>query len=341
MKALFTAEVSEEARELEALLDIQYEGWVKDQEILSEADMIRLMPGKDILITSYDPITRGVMDASGQLKLIVVTRANPVNVDIDYAHSKGIKVSYAPERNSACTAEFTIAMMLSAMRRIPFAHAALKRGEHTATETVEQRIPEGLRLDVTWALGKNTPYLYYKGYQMQGRVLGIIGYGSIGRRVARLARAFGMRIVAYDPFLPPDRLEEGVELTDFDTLLRTADVVTVHCKDAPETRGIMDAAAFSKMKPDAFFINSSRGALVDEKALIDVLLHHKIAGAALDVYDSEPIAADHPFITQCDNVVLTPHLAGATYDAIDFHTKQLVTDVRHFLNGEPLEFEYK
>ncbi|MDR1204561.1 MAG: dihydrofolate reductase [Peptococcaceae bacterium] len=395
MKALITAEINREYMEpLERLLEIEYAGWGKTREILSEDEMARLISGKDILVTSYDPITRRVMEASPNLRLIVCTRANPVNVDIGAAREKGIPVSYAPGRNTTCTAEFTVALMLSVMRKIPMAYAALKSGRHlapaaAATPTapaaqaatvdsaahadpaaspnsaapaapapetaatpaaaapaaglpaVAKTAEPGLRDDVTWALGPNSPYVLYKGFQMSGHTLGVVGYGGVGREVARICRSLGMKILAADPFIAPETLEAGDEQVGMDELLARADVVTLHCKDTPETRGVINRDAFEKMKSSAYFINTSRGALVDETALIEALRARKIAGAALDVFDSEPLPENHPFVAELDNIVITPHIAGATYDAIDHHTRQLARDVEHFLRGEPLEFEYR
>ena len=202
MKALLTAEISKPHIEgLEKILDIEYAGWVKEKRILSEDEMVKLTKGKDVLITSYDPVTKKVMDASPDLKLIVCTRANPVNIDTKYAKQKGIKVSYAPGRNSDCAAEFTVALMLSIMRRIPMAYADLHNGKHVVDKKHENVTKEGLRSDVTWALDDNSPYVLYKGFQMNGRTLGIIGYGSIGQRVGRICRGFGMNILIYDPFV--------------------------------------------------------------------------------------------------------------------------------------------
>lgn len=345
MKALLTAEVSSRAKELEDYLDVIYAGWYSEQVILAEEQMISLVSENevDIIITSYDPITRKVIDSSSKLKLIVCTRANPVNVDTDYAKEKGILVSYAPGRNSDCTAEYTVAMILAITRKIPQAYAALKQGIHTKPLSVDnsERTIDGLRKDVTWALGKDTPYVLYKGFQLRNKTLGVVGYGSIGRKVADICRAFGMKIISYDPYYP-DKSEEDVFFVDTLThLAEQADVITIHAKDTPETLHMIDKSVFSSMKKTAYFVNTSRGALIDEEALIEALLNNNIAGAALDVYDSEPISIDHPFITQCDNVVITPHIAGATYDAIENHTVQLLTDVKHFLRNEPLEFHYK
>ena len=343
MKVLCTAETSPEIRVLEKHLQIHYAGWATEQRILSENEMAALMAAEEpeILLTSYDPITRKVIDSSLQLKLVVCTRANPVNVDDGYLREKGIPLSHAPERNADSTAEYTVAMMLAVMRRIPNAHHDLKMGLHTAEECQAQDIKAGLRRDVTWALGKDTPYVHYKGFQMKGKTLGIVGYGSIGRRVADLCRAFGMKILVYDPYLPKEEKEGAVFAATLLELAQEADVLTVHSKDIPETFHMINRKILSRMKSDAFFINTSRGALVDEEALVETLLSGNIAGAALDVFENEPILKNHPLLKKCNNVVLTPHLAGATHDAIHNHTHQLVTDVTHFLKGELLEFEYK
>lgn len=342
MIALCTAEVSSHIKELENELDIIYEGWVKNQTILTEDEMAELVLKyqPSILITSYDPITKKVIDSSKNLELIVCTRANPVNVDIGYLREKNILLSYSPGRNSDCTAEYTVALMLSIMRKIPIAYHDLKMGLHTAKTQTEKDIKDGLKRDVTWSLGKDTPYIIYKGYQMKGRTVGIVGYGSIGRLVANICRGFGMHIMAYDPFLSEKVTDDTMFVDSVLELAERADILTVHCKDTPETYHMINSEVFDHMKKDAFFINTSRGVLVDETALIDTLLNHKIAGAAVDVFDSEPISENHPFLTKCDNIIVTPHLAGATYDAIENHTVQLVTDIQHFLKAEALEFEY-
>lgn len=342
LRVLCTAETSSQIHSLENYLEVIYEGWSAEQRILTEEEMCLLMEEHhpDILLTSYDPVTKKVIDSSDRLKMVVCTRANPVNVDADYLREKGVQLSYSPERNSDCTAEYTVAMMLSIMRRIPLAYHDLKNGLHTVDEGGEKEVMVGLKRDVTWALGKDSPYIQYKGFQLRGRKLGIIGYGSIGRRVADICRGFGMKIMAFDPYLDKSKYPD-VEFTDtILQLARNVDVLSIHSKDTPDTFHIINRDVFNNMKQGSFFVNTSRGALVDEKALIEALRARTIAGAALDVFEREPIEENHPFLSELDNCVVTPHLAGATYDAIENHTAQLVTDVMHFLNGEELEFEY-
>ena len=290
MRVLCTAETSSLIHSLEEYVEVFYEGWSTEQRILTEEEMCLLMEvhHPDILLTSYDPVTKKVIDSSDKLKMVVCTRANPVNVDADYLREKEILLSYSPERNSDCTAEYTVAMMLSVMRRIPFAYHDLRNGLHTVNESGDKEVIVGLKRDVTWALGKDTPYIQYKGFQMRGRTLGIVGYGSIGRRVADICRGFGMKIMAFDPYLDKSKYPD-VEFTD--TILQLAsnvDVLSVHSKDTPDTYHIINSDVFNNMKKDSFFVNTSRGALVDEKALVEALRAKTIAGAALDVFEREP-----------------------------------------------------
>ncbi|MCY6483411.1 2-hydroxyacid dehydrogenase [Clostridium aestuarii] len=343
MKVLVTAEINEEMlKELEKYCEIKIAGWCKELRKLEEDEMIELLQGKDILITSYDPITKKVIDECSDLKLIACTRANPVNIDIKAANDRNIPIIYTPGRNSDCTAEFTIALMMSIGRKIPMAYKSLKDGMHVADEKVKNVVQAGLKEDVTWALGEGTPYVLFKGMQLKGHILGLVGYGSIGKRVGNIARAFGMKIYIYDPFLSEIEINDVVqEKVSFDKLLRESDFITCHCKVDESTRGLMGKEEFNKMKETAYFINTSRGAIVDEEALIEALRERKIAGAALDVFESEPIYKKHPFVKELDNIVITPHLAGATYDAIDNHTKMIVEDVKRFLNGEGMLYEYK
>ncbi len=344
MKALLTAEVSREAEKLKDLCEMIYDGWYKYGTILSEDEMAKLVAinNVDIIITSYDPVTRKVIDSAPNLKLIVCTRSNPVNVDIEHAKKKKVLVSYAPGRNSTCTAEFTVAMMLSVTRKIPMAYAALKNKEHVSKsiDSSQKTTTKGLKRDVTWSLGPDTPYVLYKGNQLCGKTLGVVGYGDIGKKVARLCMAFGMKIFAYDPFQSGISTEDVVFTSTLTELAELSDILTVHCKDTPETFHLINKNIFNSMKKTAFFINTSRGAIVDEEALIEALVNNDIAGAALDVFDKEPLNADHPFITKCENLVITPHIAGATYDAIENHTKQLITDIENFINNKPLKYQY-
>ena len=276
-------------------------------------------------------------------RMPISTRATPVNVDMAAAKERGIPVLYTPGRNSDSTAEMTIGLMLSIARKIPMAYKALKEGKYTGNPDAHKETKAGLKADVIWDMKMDAPYMVFKGTQLKGKSLGILGYGSIGKRVGRIARAFGMQLLIYDPYQGEVDIEEiGIrKVNTLAELMRESDFVTCHMKVTPETTGIVSREMISLMKPTAYFINASRGAILDEQALIDALREKRIAGAAFDVYASEPIASNHPYVTELDNVVITPHIAGATDDVLVNHTKQIVADIRRFLNGEHLLYQYR
>ncbi len=342
-KTLLTAEIDESLLpEINEICDVTIDGWGKELRILEEDELIEKLKGNEILITSYDKVTKKVIDNNPQLKLIVCTRSNPVNIDYMTAAERNIPIVYTPGRNSDCTAEFTIALMLSIANRIPMVYQDLKNGKFLARKSKESKTNEGLREDVTWSLDGNSPYVLYKGVQLKEKTLGIVGYGDIGQKVAQLARAFGMKILVCDPYISEVRINDNVQTkVEFHELLKESDFVSTHVKVVEETRKMFNEIVFKKMKKTAFFINTSRGAVVDEDALIVALREGEICGAALDVYASEPLMEDHPFITELNNVVISPHLGGATYQAITNHTMMVIEDLRNFASGKQMINVYK
>ena len=344
MKIFYTAEYNEE--ELKPLYDmgeVVLDGWAVGLPKIPEEELAEKVKDADMIITSYDDITRKVIEAAPNLKLIACTRATPVNVDMEAAKERGIPVLFTPGRNSDSTAEMTIGLMLSVARKIPMAYKALKEGTYTGSPDAHKETKEGLKADVIWDMKMDAPYMVFKGTQLKGKSLGILGYGSIGKRVGRIARAFGMQLLIFDPYQGEVDVEEiGIRKVDtVEELMRESDFITCHMKVTSETSGIISKERIAMMKPTAYFINASRGAILDEAALIDALREKRIAGAAFDVYASEPIASNHPYITELDNVVITPHIAGATDDVLVNHTKQIVSDIRRFQNGEHLLYQYK
>lgn len=344
MKIYFTAEY--DPKELEPLYemgDVTLDGWSLGMPKFSEEELMKRSADADIIITSYDDITRGVIENAKNLKLICCTRATPVNVDMEAARERGIPVMYTPGRNSDSTAEMTIGLMLSIARKIPMAHGALKAGQFTGNPDAKKETKDGLKVDMIWDMDMDSPYMVFKGTQLHGKTLGIVGYGSIGRRVGKIARAFGMELLIFDPYVGEVDVEEfGVrKALTLKQLMQESDFVTCHMKITDETKGSISKEMISYMKPTAYFINASRGAILDEEALIEALREKRIAGAAFDVYASEPLASNHPYVTELDNVVITPHIAGATDDVLTNHTKMVVGEVRRFLNNEHLLYQYK
>jgi D-3-phosphoglycerate dehydrogenase / 2-oxoglutarate reductase len=274
-----------------------------------------------------------VIESCPSLQFIGCSRSNPVNVDLEAATRAGILVVHTPGRNAIAAAEFTFGLLLSAARNICRGHHALKSGQYLGdnASTFSDADEGG---DITWELDGPTPYLELRGSELYGRTLGLVGLGNVGSRVAVLAHAFGMRVLVYSSPRDAARAAQlGLEFVPFDRLLRESDFVSIHCKVTDDTCGLFNRQAFDLMKPSAFLINTARAIVVDHEALIEALARKQIAGAALDVFWYEPIPANHPLL-QMDNVTLTPHLGGSTYDVPPRHSRMLVDDLLGWLDGK-------
>ena len=243
-----------------------------------------------IVVRSATKLTADVIERAERLKVIGRAGVGVDNVDVDAATRRGIIVANAPESTVISAAEHTVGLLVALARNIPQAHAALKQGR--------------------WERKA------YGGVELAGKTLGVLGFGRIGQQVARRALGLGMRVVAYDPYVAPERFRElgadGVETPQ--EVYAAAEFLTLHLPLTPETRGSLDAAAFAQMRDGVRIVNAARGALVDEDALFEALKSGKVAGAALDVFSSEPYSGP---LLELDNVVATPHLAASTDEAQD------------------------
>ncbi|HPS19858.1 MAG TPA: phosphoglycerate dehydrogenase [Candidatus Omnitrophota bacterium] len=258
---------------------------------LSEEDLVKKIKGYDALIVrSETTVTAKIINASDKLKLIGRAGVGVDNVDVTAASKKGIVVMNAPTGNTISTAEHAFALMMSLSRNIPVASESVRQGK--------------------WDRKK------FVGVELYGKVLGVVGLGRIGAEFSKRAQSFGMKVLAFDPFLSVERAKAiNVESVDLDTLFRNADFITIHTPLTEETKHLLDDAAFEKMKKGVRIINAARGGIVDEKALAKNLKSGKVAGAALDVYESKlKPPADSP-IMGMDNVVTTPHLGASTEEA--------------------------
>ena len=242
-----------------------------------------------LLVTSRERVTERVIDAAARLKLIAKIGVGVENIDIPAATRRGIPVTNCPGANAVAVAEAALGLMLAASRRIPQGMEKLRRG--------------GWR-DGIWIAG-----------EMSGATFGIVGFGNIGREMARLLSGFRGRVLAHDAFVSGEAIREaGAEPVDLDALTRVSDFISIHCGLTPETRRMFDARRFRMMKKSAVIVNCARGAIIDEAALLRALGEGEIAAAGLDVFEEEPPAADNPLFS-LPNVVATPHLAGATFQA--------------------------
>ena len=276
------------------------------------------------------------------MKFIGVAKGTPVTVDNETLKKSEIKLSYTPGRNRVAVAEFNIGLMLAVARKLTLSATGLKKGDHLG-EAAENIYDVPDVKNVIWGpLDENHPYTDYGiGFELYGKKLGIAGYGAIGKEVAVRAKAFGMDVLVYDPYISADRVEaDGVKAVDLDIMLSTSDIISIHLPVLPSTRGMVNKDWFSKMKSTAFVVNTARAAVIDQKDFIEALEKKQIAGAAVDVYWEEPVPANHPLL-KMRNVVCTPHMAGLTSDVDHWSGKMMGDEILSYLSGEPGKYIWK
>ncbi len=259
-----------------------------------------------VLMRGNPPFTRRVIEAGTKLRVIAKHGAGVDSVDLTAATERGIAVMTAGAANADAVAELTLALMLALARELPRLDRGVKRG--------------------LWERPN------FQGREFRGRTVGIVGYGQIGRRVAQLALAFGTRVVVHSRSPIADAQGAEVE-TELDALLRRVDVLSLHCPLTEQTRGMIGARELRSMKPGAVLVNTARGALVDEIALAQALNSGQLAGAGLDTYAAEPPAADYPLFA-LDNVLCTPHIAGATQESLARVGAVAAVNIIRHLQGE-------
>jgi D-3-phosphoglycerate dehydrogenase len=262
-----------------------------DVDVDGDSDLAETIGAYDaIVVRSATKVTAELIGRADNLKVIGRAGVGIDNVDVEAATRRGIVVANAPESTVISAAEHTIGLLVALTRNIPQAHAALKQGR--------------------WERKA------YGGVELADKTLGVLGFGRIGQQVARRAAGLGMRVVAYDPFVSPDRFRElGVERVESEReVYAAADFLTLHLPLTDETRGSINAKAFGRMRTGVRIVNAARGALVDEDDLLEALKSGKVGGAALDVFSTEPYTGP---LLELDNVVATPHLAASTEEAQD------------------------
>ncbi len=253
------------------------------------AAVVRGIDAFAILVVQFAPVGRRMLEAADALRVLCVIRGGTENVAMDVATARGVCVLNTPGRNARAVAECTLGLILAEIRNIARSHAGLQCGRWRREFPNSREIPELL-----------------------GKTVGLVGYGAVGQLVAHYLEAFGSRIVAFDPYFQGD--PAPARLVTLEALLEQSDVVSLHARLTPESQHLIGADELARMKRSAVLINTARSGLVDERALVDALRARRIMGAALDVFDHEPLSADHPLLG-LDNVTLTPHLAGSTIDA--------------------------
>ncbi len=306
-KILVSDPIAEQGIEkLKELLYVDYRPGVSKEELLK---IIKEYSG--LVVRSETKVTKDIIEEGKKLKVIGRAGVGVDNIDVEYATRKGILVINAPEGNTISAAEHTFALILSLSRKIPHAFYSLKEGK--------------------WERKK------FIGNELYNKTLGLIGLGRIGSEVARRAKVFKMKVIAYDPFISLERARElEVELVDnLDELLKISDYVSLHLPLTSETENLIGKRELDLMKPTAYLINCARGNLVDEDALYNTLKEGKIAGCALDVFSKEPIDPNNLLLT-LDNVVLTPHLGASTQEAQEKVALIVAEEIIKYFKGEPV-----
>ncbi|WP_337101749.1 phosphoglycerate dehydrogenase [Paenibacillus sp. YIM B09110] len=277
---------------------------------LSEAELVAIIGEYDaLLVRSQTRVTAKIMEAGKQLKVVGRAGVGVDNIDLEAATQNGIIVINAPDGNTITTCEHTFAMMMAVARHIPQAYLKTVGGEWDRKS--------------------------FLGVELRNKTLGVLGMGRIGSEVAKRAKAFGMDILGYDPFMTEERAEKiGVKLASVDEIVRNADFMTVHTPLTPETRHMIGKAQFEVMKPGMRIVNCARGGIIDEIALVDAVNKGVVAGAAFDVFEVEPPAEDHPFLTH-PKIIVTPHLGASTVEAQENVAIDVSEQVLHILRDEP------
>lgn len=280
---------------------------VHTEKASSPEQLIQRLQGAEVVVNirAYSKFTEPLLRACPELKLIVVLGVGTDNIDLPAASRLGINVSNTPGYSAVAVAEHTLALMLAAAREIPQHEQELRHGRWT-------------RMPMT---------------QLYGKTLGLVGFGNIGRQLASLAKGMGMKVWAWTLHPSIERAKEsGIQFVEFDRLLSESDVISIHIRASEKTRALIDRQALKKVKPSCILVNTARASIVETAALIEGLRTGKLAAAALDVYDQEPLPPTDPLLS-LPNVVLSPHNAGMTPEAIERGNEMVVENVIAFLEG--------
>jgi len=283
---------------------------VFNQHIAGQDAVIKTLQGFEIICAMRErtAFPRDVIEKLPDLRLLITTGMRNASIDVPAAKARNVVVCGTPAVGNP-TSGIAIGLMLELTRRIGYENARMKAG---------------------------VPWQTTIGLDLEGLTLGVVGLGKLGTRTARIARAFGMKVVAWSQNLSAEKCEEaGVDYAPKDGLFRQSDIITVHLILSPRTRGLIGASELGLMKSSAYIINTSRGPIIEETALLTALREKKIAGAGLDVFDVEPLPTDHP-LRKMDNVVLTPHLGYVSMQNYRAYFAGVVEDIRAYLDGKPV-----
>ena len=307
MKVLIADPISDEGIDiLRAHAEVDIKPGLAPEELIST-----IGDYEALVVRSQTKVSAKVIEAGRKLQVIARAGIGVDNIDVDEATRHGIVVVNAPTSNTISAAEHTIALMLALARHIPQANAVLKSGVWRRSD--------------------------FMGTEVRNKTLGIIGLGNVGSEVAKRARGLEMKLIAYDPYISVDHARNlQVKLVSLEQLLKEADFITLHTRLTPETKGLIGAKQLALVKPTARIINTARGGLIDEKALAKAVKEKKIAGAAIDVFSTEPVTESILFET--DNIIVTPHLGASTTEAQATAAKDVAEQIVDVFKGQPARF---
>lgn len=327
MKVLVTADIDRRIEKEFSNVEFTYMGYADPAHIpLTHQELEKVICDYDILICEFDSIDRQILDAAKKLKMIICCRAGVHSVvDVAYAVSRGIVVKNTPARNASAVAEYVLGIIFNEDRKL-FKSCQMVLGDQLQKKKFVK--PENYK-DSLWGMDNQSPYHVFRGKGIHNITCGIIGYGNVGRCVANMAVLLGINVLIYNhhPIVSP--VPAGAKIVDWDYLLANSDYISVHCNN-PDHQIIFGQQVFEQMKEGAYFINTARGDLVDEKALIDSLNNGHLRGAALDVTRQEPLPPNSPLI-HAKNIFLTPHIAGAADEVIQIGTDMAIYHLREYL----------
>ena len=302
---------------------------------MDKEQLISKLKDVQVAIIEFESITEEVINSAKSLKIIAACRNEPAaNTDITAATKCVIPVLFTPGRNAVAVAEYTLGLMISIARSIPTTHHLLRYTDELTAVSYSDKAGDRKGITSEWSLDPDAPFQRFQGDELMGKTVGLVGAGFIGQEIAKRVAALGMKVIAFDPYAKADQLTKlSITSVGLDELAGQSDFVVMAAKVTPESTGLFGAKQFAVMKKSAYFINTARAALVDYEALFQALTGQKIAGAALDVYPTEPLPGDSPF-RKLTNVVLSPHLAGASKQVVSHHSKMVVDDLLGLLDGK-------
>nr|MBC7245506.1 hypothetical protein [Chloroflexota bacterium] len=316
MKILITAQFDEEAlATLRRYGEVEYSSYGEQMQVLAGSKLVKALEGVNVLVTEVDQVRRYIFSKAPSLRVISCCRGAPVNIDIEAATEYGIPVLITPGRNADAVADLTLLFMLALLRHF-LSVASILREPGDGMEKLAR------------------VFTQYRGTELWEKTVGLVGLGAVGRAVATRLRAFGARVVAYDPYVAREEaLELGVTLLSLEELLQCSDIVSLHAPVTEETTGLIGEREFSLMKNGAYFINTARADLTDETALYQALRNGHLGGAALDVFKDEPPSPEHPLLS-LENVIATPHIGGSTAEVVTHQSRIATADLVRLFEGQ-------